>query len=51
MLDCDHFEIDFGPAELYAWGQTPFKDQPMATLPPSIGSYTRVPVDCGPGPE
>jgi len=47
MSDCDHFEIEFGPTELYAWGQTPFEDEPVATLPPSIARYTRVPVDCG----
>lgn len=47
MLDCDHFEIEFGPTEVYAWGQTPFEDDPMATWPPSIARYTRVPVDCG----
>ena len=46
MQDCDHFEIDFGQAELYAWGQTPFEDVPVATMPPSIASYTRVPFDC-----
>ena len=23
MLDCDHFEVDFGPIGIYAWGQTP----------------------------
>lgn len=47
MLDCDHFEIIFEPTELYAWGQTPFVDQPMATMPPGIAHYTRVPLDCG----
>ncbi len=46
MQDCDHFEIDFGQVELYAWGQTPFEDVPVATMPPSIASYTRVPFDC-----
>ncbi len=47
MLDCDHFEVDFGPTALYAWGQTPFEDIPTATWPPSIATYTRVPFDCG----
>ena len=51
ILDCDHFEVDFGPTGVYAWGQTPFEDEPMATWPPSIARYTRVPVDCGPEPE
>lgn len=46
MLDCDHFEVEFGPTELYAWGQTPFEDPPVATMPPSIANYTRVPFDC-----
>lgn len=47
MLDCDHIEVDFGPTELYAWGQTPFEDDPAATWPPSIARYTRVPTECG----
>jgi len=46
MLDCDHFEIDFGETGVYAWGQTPFEDQPLATWPPSIAHYVRVPFDC-----
>lgn len=47
MLDCDHFEVAFGPTEVYAWGQTPFEDEPAASWPPSIARYTRVPVECG----
>jgi len=47
MLDCDHFEVEFEPTELYAWGQIPFEDPPAATMPPSIAHYTRVPMDCG----
>ena len=46
MLDCDHFEIDFGETGVYAWGQTPFEDEPLATWPPSIAHYARVPFDC-----
>jgi hypothetical protein len=46
MLDCDHFQIEFGEVGLYAWGQTPFEDDPLATLPPSIAHYKRVPFDC-----
>jgi hypothetical protein len=46
QVDCDHFEVEFEPTELYAWGQKPFVDSPVATLPPSIASYERVPMDC-----
>ena len=46
MPDCDHLEIEFEPTELYAWGQVPFEDTPLATMPPSIAHYTRVPFDC-----
>lgn len=46
MLDCDHFEIEFGEIGVYAWGQTPLEDQPMATWPPSIAHYARVPFEC-----
>ena len=46
MLDCDHFEVVFGPTELYAWGLTPFEDEPTSTMPPSIAHYTRVPYEC-----
>lgn len=46
MLDCDHFEINFGEVGVYAWGQIPFEDQPLATWPPSIAHYARVPFDC-----
>lgn len=45
MLDCDHIEIEFGPAEFYAWGQIPFEDEPVATGTPSISTYTRVPFE------
>ena len=47
MLDCDHFEVELEPTELYAWGQIPVEDPPAATMPPSIAHYTRVPMDCG----
>ena len=46
MLDCDHVEVEFGPTEVYAWGQTPFEDPTTATTPPSIAHYTRVPYHC-----
>jgi hypothetical protein len=46
MPDCDHLEIEFEPTELYAWCQVPFEDTPLATMPPSIAHYTRVPFDC-----
>lgn len=46
MLDCDHLEINFGEVGVYVWGQTPFEDQPLATWPPSIAHYARVPFDC-----
>lgn len=46
MPDCDHLEIEFEATELYAWGQVPFEDAPLATMPPSIAHYTRVPFDC-----
>jgi len=51
MLDCDHFEVDFGPTGVYAWGQTPFEDEPLATWPPSIARYTRVPFECESEPD
>ena len=45
MLDCDHNEVEFAPSEFYAWGQIPFEDEPVATSPPSIAFFTRVPLD------
>ncbi len=45
MLDCDHSEIEFEPAEYYAWGQVPFVDDPVATSPPAIAYFTRVSFD------
>ncbi len=46
MLDCDHFEVEFAEIGIYAWGQTPFVDVPVATYPPSFATYTRVPGSC-----
>jgi hypothetical protein len=46
MLDCDHFEIEFDEVLLYAWGQMPFEDDPVATMPPSVANYARVPFNC-----
>ncbi len=43
MLDCDHNEVEFAPSEFYAWGQIPFVDDPVATSPPAIAYFTRVP--------
>jgi len=43
MLSCNHFEVNFGPIGVYAWGQIPFHDEPLATWPPSYASYSRVP--------
>jgi hypothetical protein len=48
MLDCDHSEVEFGPAGFYAWGQIPFEDAPLATSPPAIAYFTRVPFDSVP---
>lgn len=46
LFGCDRFEIDIAPIELYAWGQSPFEDEPLATLPPSVASYERIPGPC-----
>jgi hypothetical protein len=46
MVDCNHFEVEFGLIGIYAWGQTPLVDEAMATYPPSIASYTRLSGDC-----
>lgn len=45
MLDCDHGEVEFAPGKFYAWGQIPFEDEPVATSPPSIAYFTRVPFE------
>ena len=45
MLDCDHNEVEFAPSEFYAWGQIPFEDEPVATSPPAIATFTRIPID------
>lgn len=45
MLDCDHSEVEFAPSEFYAWGQIPFEDEPVATSPPSIAYFTKVPFE------
>lgn len=44
MDDCDHFEIDFEEIGLYAWGQVPFEDEPVATLPPFDRALHQSPV-------
>lgn len=46
MVDCDHFDAEFDLIGIYAWGQIPFVDEPVATYPPSVASYTRLPGAC-----
>jgi len=46
MDDCDHLEVVMEPIGIYAWGQVPFEDDPVITMPPSIAHYTRFPLDC-----
>jgi len=45
MFGCDHAEVVIEPGAVYAWGQIPFEDEPVATTLPAIEYFTRVPFD------
>ena len=45
MFDCDHAEVVIEPGAVYAWGQIPFEDKPVATTLPAIEYFTRIPFD------
>jgi hypothetical protein len=42
MIDCDHFEVQYDSVPLWAWGQTPWVDDPIDDFGAGEAFYTRI---------